>query len=554
MKRLALATAVCAALILSCTNGKSPFSNPADAKIVPQMSLHSLDAVNDSVRVNTALQCTVQVYLPNLIDSFYVHSGTGGADSIIASGAVTGVSFSFSFSEKAAGDYALVVVIVKADKSVDSLKRTVTVYAMSPVVTPDSAAIHVVLPADSVVVTFTVTDPDSNVWMADTWLDSATALMQETSFAPKTHRAVISRTVKKPALLAALKAPVVCYAAAIDFDSNMSRTAACTLYVKDTVVPQIRLLPPTDTVNAVSSPVTIMALVTSAVGIDSVLFNNTRMVYNNDTALHIASLLDTGRTPDSIVAIDQAGNRGSLRFSLHVQGTPHLPPLIRSLIWTKPQGKPFAPIFLDTCVTIADTSIKDTTSYKKDSLTWLITDSSNATLPIDPGHIFRIPFPADTMWVGTINLTFKLLNAKTYQLYATAQPTIFVSVFNYPPVITFPSGQCFSGFRTDTIYLDTITTAHDPNDALSSLSWSFSNGKHFKVDSLKSPRLLKASESAALIPFPEFFNRHIMIDTVSAADTAFDGTDTITFTVTDPGGLQAAKKIGFNRPCLFHFP
>ena len=129
-----------------------------------------------------------------------------------------------------------------------------------------------------------------------------------------------------------------------------------------------------------------------------------------------------------------------------------------------------------------------------------------------------------------------------------------MSVFNYPPVITFPSGQCFSGFRTDTIYLDTITTAHDPNDALSSLSWSFSNGKHFKVDSLKSPRLLKASESAALIPFPEFFNRHIMIDTVSAADTAFDGTDTITFTVTDPGGLQAAKKIGFTRPCLFHFP
>ena len=233
MKRLALATAVCAALILSCANGKSPFSNPADAKIVPQMSLHSLDAKNDSVRVNTALQCTVQVYLPNLIDSFYVHSGTGGADSIIASGAVTGVSFSFSFSEKIAGDYALVVVIVKADKSVDSLTRTVTVYAMSPVVTPDSAAIHVVLPADSVVVTFTVTDPDSNVWMADTWLDSATALMQETSFAPKTHRAVISRTVKKPALLAALKAPVVCYAAAIDFDSNMSRTAACTLYVKD---------------------------------------------------------------------------------------------------------------------------------------------------------------------------------------------------------------------------------------------------------------------------------------------------------------------------------
>ena len=430
MKKLALVPAVCAALILACTSGKSPFSNPADAKIVPAKSLLSLDAKNDSVKVNTAVECTVQVYLPNLIDSFYVHTVRGGLDSVIAAGPVTGQSFSFLFSGNAAGDYSLVVVIVRSDKTPDSLTKTITVYTMAPVVTPDSAAYHVFLPApgDSVVISFTVTDPDSNVWMAYTWLDSATALMQQTSFAPKTHRAVISRTIKKPAMLAALRTPIVCYAAAVDFpDSNVSRTAACTLYVKDTVVPQIRLLPPTDTVNAVSSPVTIMALVTSAVGIDSVLFNNARMVYNNDTALYVASLLDSGRTSDSIVAIDKGGNRGSLRFSLHVQGTPHLPPLIRSLIWTKPQGKPFAPIFLDTCVTIADTSIKDTTSYKKDSLTWLITDSSNATLPIDTGHIFRIPFPADTMWVGTIKLTFRLLNANTYQLYATALPTIIVT-------------------------------------------------------------------------------------------------------------------------------
>ena len=231
-----------ATLFLECGPSQSPYTNPADAKIIVDNSLRSLDARSDSLKVFSAVQCTVELYLPKLIDSFYVHLSRIGSDSIIASGAVTGASFTFPLSVSVPGVYGLTIMVVKTDKSVDSLPKTITVFAMSPVVTPDSPAHTVVLPVDSFSFTFTVTDPDSNVWKAYTWLDTAASAMQEISFAPKTHSTVISRTVKGNALLAALHAPVVCYAVAIDFpDSNVSKVVACTLHVKDTLVPQIVL-------------------------------------------------------------------------------------------------------------------------------------------------------------------------------------------------------------------------------------------------------------------------------------------------------------------------
>ncbi len=162
-------------------------------------------------------------------------------------------------------------------------------------------------------------------------------------------------------------------------------------------------------------------------------------------------------------------------------------------------------------------------------------------------------------------MTFRVFVTNSPSLYDTKQPSFFVTPYNYPPVITLGANQCFKVFRTDTIYLDAITTAHDPNDPLSSLSWSFSKGHHFKVDSLYSLLLAKQSNSPAtalstlapgiIIP-PVFsrFNRHIVIDTISAADTAFHGTDTLIFKATDPGGLSTTKQIFFTRPtglCLF---
>jgi hypothetical protein len=235
-----------AALFLLCGTSQSPYTNPADAKIIINNSLQSLDARSDSLKVGTTVKCTMEVYLPKLIDSFYVHLSRNGSDSIIASGAVTGASFTFPLSVSVPGVYELTVVVVKTDKTEDMLAKTITVYAMVPIVVPDAPSYTIYLPADSFTFRFTVTDPDSNVRFAYTWID--TVMSPPIVFLPtKPFRETFSRTVNKARLLAAVKAgaPVVCYALAIDVpDSNVSEMAACTLHVRDTTSPAITLLSP----------------------------------------------------------------------------------------------------------------------------------------------------------------------------------------------------------------------------------------------------------------------------------------------------------------------
>jgi hypothetical protein len=663
MKKCILALEVFAVLLCACANNQSPFTNPADAKIVPGKSLHSLDAKSDSVNAFSTQPCTVEVYLPKLLDSFDVHLTVGGKDSIIASGPIAGTQFTFPLTVAGPGVCSLKVVVVKSNATHDSISRALTVYSsvitmLLPardslllgrtyacslivshpeladsilagllvgasdtvvfrsasaaavgfrfpclaagafslrvttlahgivrdsltkafagyyVLAPQASSFHVLMPPDTFTFTFVATDLDSNLWGGYTWTGATTNNSQQTIFPPKNlNHSTLVRTIKVLGDSTVRKFPdtIVCSAVVLYPDSMVSGVAVCTLFVSDTTKPNILLISPTDSVNPIPSPVTVKALVTDLVGIDSVKFDSLSMVYTNDTALFVFSPADSGRHTDSIIAIDRAGNRSRLLLTMHIQARNVAPPQVKDTTLSRATsaGLPFAPIWLDTCV-ITDTSIHAKAEYAKDSLSWVITDSAGNQLSVPASHIFTVPFPRDSSsagvlidssFSGTIKLAFKVFVTSNPALYGVGQPSFFVTKANFPPVITFPSGQCFTNFRTDTIYLDTITTAHDPNDPLSSLNWSFSKGKHFKVDSQYSAlRLLKASESAALsvinpiIPL-RFFNRHIVIDTVTAADTSFEGTDTITFTVTDPGGLTAVKKVAFTRPCLiFHFP
>ena len=159
------------------------------------------------------------------------------------------------------------MIVVRSDNSVDSMIKQVTVYLLLPAVVPDSSSFHITLPADSFVVRFTATDADSNLRFGYTWIDTAMGQTQTTGFVGlKPFLDTISRTVNSAALLAALHAPIVCHAYAIDADSLFSSVANCTLYVADTTKPAIRLLVP-DTSAAVSAlPVTIKAIVTDLAG------------------------------------------------------------------------------------------------------------------------------------------------------------------------------------------------------------------------------------------------------------------------------------------------
>lgn len=558
-----VAVASMVALVMFCGNPQNPYTNPKFAEIVADSSLTSL---KDSVKVFTAVPCTVSLSLPNLMDSIHVHVVKSGFDSIIAGGAVSSGKFTFDFAAASLGVYQLKVIVVRSDNSIDSIVKQVTVYVRLPVVTPDSAVYHTILSLqDSVTVMFTATGPDSNLRFGYTWIDTAVGQTQTTAFsALKPFQEKFSRTVHFLALHAGLYSTLVCHAYAIDADSLVSAVASCTLYVKDTTKPRIQILAPSATDTIRTLPVPVAAIITDLDGINSVSFNGSSMtfVHGGDTAVDTVSSIDSGTTMDSIVAIDNGGNRTAIHFPLTYQGKKLYPPQIKDLSRATSEGRPFPPVFLDTCIVITDPAIVDTAAFAKDSVRWEIRDSSGLLLGYDLNtHLFTIPFPADSAFFGTIKMTFKVIVTNTPALYDTKQPSFFVTQANFPPVITLAPDQCFKALQTDTINLNAATTAHDPNDPLTSLNWTISKGTHFKVDSVYSSRILaKASESEVLpivnpiIPF-QFFTRRVVIDAISAADTSFYGTDTLVFRAQDPSGLVASKKIYFTRTkglCLFH--
>jgi MFS-type transporter involved in bile tolerance (Atg22 family) len=56
-------------VILFCTSPQNPYSNPDNAKIQADSSLAAL---KDTLKISTEYKCTVNVFLPNLVDSFFV--------------------------------------------------------------------------------------------------------------------------------------------------------------------------------------------------------------------------------------------------------------------------------------------------------------------------------------------------------------------------------------------------------------------------------------------------------------------------------------------------
>jgi hypothetical protein len=575
MKKYTLIASGCCAfmvvLALFCSSPQNPFSNPKSAAIVADSSLTSL---KDSVAAFTTAPCTVSVYLPDLMDSFFVTlridslSNTG-----IASGKVTSEKIAFPLPVEYPGTYTVTVRIVKIDKTVDSLTKTFTVfssyaahvdfvlpqkdslryhreyacsctvthpeladslqarliygstdtvlvrtkaaagmgfritvpavgafsirvnmsllgggsdsatkalvgYIQTPVVTPDSAVYHVILPLDSFNFNFTAIGPDSNLRFGYTWIDTAVAQTQTTAFvALKPFHETFSRTIHPLLLHAALHAPLICHAYAIDADSLFSAVASCTLYVTDTTKPGIRLLAPDTAIVITTLPVPIKAIVTDLAGVNTVTFNGASMVLStNDTASYVASSIDSGKSLDSIIAFDNSGNRAALVFPLKYAGKKLYPPQIKDLSRATTEGHPFDSLYLDTCVIITDTSIKTVATYKKDSLSWLITDSAGGQIGVPASHKIAIPFPtytnpADTEWTGTIKLTFKVMVKNTMSLYDTKQPSFFVTEVYDPPVITYPQSLCSTVPYSDNIFLDTITTVRAIDNKLPALDW-----------------------------------------------------------------------------------
>ncbi len=553
-------------LFFHCASPKNPPTNPSDANIIIDSSLKS---VRDSIKAATVVQCTVSVFLPNLVDSFFVTLDKTGYDTTIASGKVTQDIVTFQLAPQSTGTFKLSVVIVKADGSRDSLVKDITVFVLAPIVGCDSLSFHAPLSADSFTFKFTVTDPDSNMRFAYILIDTAFGPTQTTSFLSlKPFKETVSRTIKGNTFKSALSAPLVCQAYALDADSLFSNIASCTLHVFDTTKPSITLLEPDTSATITSLPKRIKAIISDLAGIASATFNGSSMVFSHDTATYEASTIDSGKSIDSIVAFDKpgykdsVGNKTVLRFGLTYSGKKSFPPKIKELTRATTEGRSFGSLFLDTCVVLTDTSIKDPVSFKKDSLSWIITDSTGGTIAVPGTHIVPLPFPTDTEWTGIFRLTFKVFSANSPALFDVKQPAFFVTEVYDPPRITVNGFICSTKPHSDTMYLDANTTVSAVDDKLSSLNWSFKNGKHFKVDSLYSSLrgLPKKAEtqtgpiivSGGISPiFGSYFNRHIVISPITVADSGYYGYDTLLFSVKSAQGADS-KQIIFSHATNCH--
>jgi hypothetical protein len=521
---------------------------------VPQLSW--ILPLKDSLIIRKEYTCSLAVTHPEQADSFFVRRIIGTTDTLLASGKASG-SLTFKVAIPTVGTFSLRVLITTLSAAKDSLTRNFTGYALVPVVIPDSSSRHIYLPADSFTFSFTVTDPDSNVRFGYTWLDTATAATQSTPFMSlKPFHESFTRTVKKDALLAGLHTPIVCKANALDADSQFSQTAVCTLFVLDTTSPAITLLSPANVNDTIKNlPVVIKAVASDLAGIGSGAFNGTVMLLKRDTVsfkdtlIDTVSSLDTGKHTDSIVVLDNSGNKGHLLLSLIYQGKQLYRPEIKELSRATTEGHAFASIWLDTCVTIKDPGVTDKLKFAKDSLSWEIRDSTGKLLAYDLNtHLFTVPFPSDTEWAGTIKLTFKVWVTANPTLSDTKQPLFLAAEVWDPPVITLPNQSVCGADSTpfDIIYLDTITTVRAPDNALSSLSWTFKNGSHFGARQI-SKKICKLGGICGII-----ITRYVSVYPLLLADSKWTGTDTLTFTVTDPGHPEqpTIKSLVFTRSKL----
>jgi hypothetical protein len=521
---------------------------------------------SDSLMIQTAAyRCSVFVAHPTLADSFAVIDNFGGRDSLIAAGKQIGAFqpdtglIIFPVSVTGPGKHLVRVYVLIARAVKDSLVKSIIGRSV-PQVTPVASSYAAQL-GDSVVVKFHVVSRDSNLLGYSTFLnfdlDSASSGRIDVMY-PLISRVgddTISRKFKGKVLLKGLTGPLLCHAQAVDRSYAFSVVASCSIFVHDTIRPRLRLLPPhtaaKDSIKML--PDSVMVCAVDAWGVDSVTMNGAKMVFVNDSvAKMVVASLPQGVTAETIIAWDKAGNTDTVVLKLAYGGPPTYPPKIRPLDKSVREGRAFDTLFLDTCVIVTDPSISDIQAYKA-ALVWSITDSAGNQVPSYNGTTRRlvVPVKPDSEWVDTFSLNFKVVAPNGLDVRVGV---FMVNDVPDPPIMNVQSVQAkLAGNAFDTLFLDTC--AKDPDNAASSLMWSFKNGRIFRVDSIftgikKLPKSSAINPVNPVNPIFSYFTRKIAIvpiDTTKGGGAAWTGLDTLQFTVRDAGGLSQKKPVIFQK-------
>jgi len=533
----------------------------------PAIASKRLPADGSMLKLNFSYPCTLEISRPQFVDTLLITlRQAANIDTIMMrdSMAADSPKVSFRVVPGRTGVCTLDVALIGVEGTRSAESAAFMVYDPVPAVTASVSRAEVNLDG-AVTLSFDVADPDSNLWMAFAGIDSADAAAHTVTFSPFSHTKSHSftRTFSGDTLKRGLAGGFIYYCQAIDYDSLVSAMAVCTVIAVDTTRPVVTLLPPYNdpSVEIDSLPVVISARVTDNWTVDSVKFNASDMVLLNDTASVSVSLLDSGTSTNTIQAWDRAGNARTLSFTLKYKGPPVYPPRIRPLDKTITEGRRFDTLWLDTCVETDDPHVTNPAAWAQ-TLTWVVTDSAGfswphyapashkCVLPVLPVN----PALADSEWTCSYRLTFQVIAPNS--LTDTRHGQFTVTEIPDTPLITLGNQWSASGVF-DTFWVDTCAT--DPDNASSTLAWTFLKGTYYTVNKIMKPLGGSPKSSAGgytIDPLPLLvWTRRIVVAPIDGSALPSGWlSDTLTFTATDPGGLSREKKIQFSKGHLIIWP
>ncbi|MEK7399048.1 MAG: Ig-like domain-containing protein, partial [Candidatus Poribacteria bacterium] len=187
------------------------------------------------------------------------------------------------------------------------------------------------------------------------------------------------------------------------------------------------------------------------------------------------------------------------------------PPVVSNIPdQTVEEGKAFANIKLDDFVTDPDNTDAE--------IKWTVTGNTNITVTIGVDRVATIGVK-DAEWNGNETITFTAKDPGGLSASDTAKFTI--TPVNDPPVVSdIPDQTIEEGKAFANIKLDDFVTDLDNKDE--ELKWTYSGNTKLSIT---------------------VDNNRVV--TIASSDPKWSGNETVTFTVTDPGGLSASDTVKF---------
>lgn len=529
-----------------CNLPSDPFKNPEYAGIDDE----NISTLPSRAPMGTFYNCTLTVYISELVDSFTVKKSNSTLTSLVAAGDSVGDTLFFTVEFLQPDDYTIDIVLYKAHYR-DTLQKKIAVYSTVPVSHFSKTKIAMNYGQNDSL-SFVLSDPDSNLLA---YYISHNGIRVDTVDVKVANRAFLEGTVFADSTRNLQRINYFSIEA-FDVDSQYSRSALCTLVVVDTVFPIVSHTQPLidSKIIAAALPCTAKVIISDDWGIDSVKVSGVHWnLPEKDTLWIIKTFLDTGLTKDSVLAWDKGGNRTALLFNYEYHGVVRYPPQLNPIIVAPIfERETFDTLYLDSFVVITDSSAH----YSKDSLVWTISVDS-------PDSIIKHEFDSvkRTLYVNVpdkeinfdryISLTIKVTDPKG-ESAILPRVSFWVIEKNDSPVIKIENQEKPYGEAFDTLTLDKCGYDSDLNDRI---SWKIEAGRYFKPDSIYStfgtlrPVTLK---SAAVIKNPiRYFTGRVAIipDTSKFKSSPIPiGTlnlvDSLKFTATD-GELINVKYVKF---------